>query len=258
MPVTSGQVMGVDSRISAGTNRYNIYAVGTAANYFAGIVGLGTPPVAPYVTTFATGKHIMQTGAQLGINVDPSYPLDVGTYARIQGSIGLGTVPATTNRLALLFDKNTMSGMVLQAVPGTDGGGQFTQAFLNGAGTVVGSITQSGSATGFNTSSDARLKHSIAPLTDALATLLALRPVAFRWNSTDEPDEGFLAHEAQQVVPHAVQGQPDEVNPDGSIKPQQIDHSKLVVWLTAALQEAVAQVQTLTARVDALESALGL
>jgi hypothetical protein len=60
------------------------------------------------------------------------------------------------------------------------------------------------------------------------------------------------------VVPHAVQGQPDEVNPDGSIKPQQIDHSKLVVWLTAALQEAVAQVQTLTARVDALESALGL
>jgi hypothetical protein len=34
---------GVTSEVSSGTNKFNIYASGTAANYFAGNVGIGTP-----------------------------------------------------------------------------------------------------------------------------------------------------------------------------------------------------------------------
>jgi hypothetical protein len=93
----------------------------------------------------------------------------------------------------------------------------------------------------------------------------ALKPVHFLWNADDSEGHGFLAHQLQQVVPEAVTGEPDEVNPDGSIKPQGVDHSQLVPWLTAALQEAVAltqalagQVETLTERVQALETALGV
>jgi hypothetical protein len=86
----------------------------------------------------------------------------------------------------------------------------------------------------------------------------ALRPVHFLWNADDSHGVGFLAHELQREIPDAVTGQADEVNPDGSIKPQQVDHSKLVPWLTAALQEAVAQVQALTARVASLEEQLGV
>jgi len=37
-----------------------------------------------------------------------------------------------------------------------------------------------------------------------------------------------------------------------------VDHSKLVPWLTAALQETLAQVEALTARVSTLEEQLGL
>jgi hypothetical protein len=126
--------------------------------------------------------------------------------------------------------------------------------FANLAGSLVGSIFTTASATAYNTSSDARLKHAITPLTGALGVLQALRPVRFRWNADDSQGHGFLAHELQQVVPAAVTGLPDEVNEDGSIKPQQVDHSKLVPWLTSALQEAVAQMQALAARVGVLEA----
>jgi hypothetical protein len=76
-----------------------------------------------------------------------------------------------------------------------------------------------------------------------------MRPVSFVWNSTDESDIGFLAHELMTVAPTAVQGQPDDVHPDGSIKPQQVDHSKLVPILVAAVKE-------LLARIEVLEQAL--
>jgi len=82
----------------------------------------------------------------------------------------------------------------------------------------------------------------------------ALRPVAFRWNADDSQGHGFLAHELQAVVPEAVTGEPDAVNDDGSIKPQQVDHSKLVPWLTSAAQALLARVETLEAQVAALQA----
>jgi hypothetical protein len=66
--------------------------------------------------------------------------------------------------------------------------------------------------------------------------------------------DGFLAHEAKAVVPAAVLGDKDETFSDGSINPQQMDNSKIVPLLTAALQEAVALVEALAARVAALEA----
>jgi hypothetical protein len=44
------------------------------------------------------------------------------------------------------------------------------------------------------------------------------------------------------------------VNDDGSIKPQQVDHSKLVPWLTSAAQALLARVETLEAQVAALQA----
>jgi hypothetical protein len=55
------------------------------------------------------------------------------------------------------------------------------------------------------------------------------------------------------VIPEAVTGEPNAVNDDGSIRPQGVDHSKLVPWLTAAVQALVARVETLEAHVAALQ-----
>jgi hypothetical protein len=122
-------------------------------------------------------------------------------------------------------------------------------AFRNPNG-LVGSISTSGSATLFNTSSDYRLKEDVQPLFGASDRVLALNPVNFAWKVDGNRIDGFLAHEAQAVVPDAVMGQKDEVNADGEAVYQSIDHSKMVPLLTAALQEALTKIADLEARLE--------
>jgi len=113
---------------------------------------------------------------------------------------------------------------------------------------VVGSITTNGSATAFNTSSDYRLKENIVPLTGAADRLNQLQ--VHRFNFIADPDktfDGFLAHEAQAIVPECVTGVKDEVDADGNPVYQGIDQSKLVPLLTAALQEALDRIADLEA-----------
>jgi hypothetical protein len=124
-------------------------------------------------------------------------------------------------------------------------------AFYNTNG-LVGQISTSASATSYATSSDYRLKENVVPLSGAIDRLRQI-PV-YRFNFIADPDtvvDGFLAHEAQEIVPECVTGTKDEVDEDGNPVYQGIDQSKLVPLLTAALQEALAKIETLEARLDA-------
>tara|TARA_R110000796_G_scaffold243577_1_gene366215 strand:- start:1090 stop:2055 length:966 start_codon:yes stop_codon:yes gene_type:complete len=125
--------------------------------------------------------------------------------------------------------------------------------FANDNG-VVGSIKTSGSSTSYNTSSDYRLKTDAQPMTGASDRVQALNPVNFAWLSDGTRVDGFLAHEAQEVVPEAVSGTKDAVDADGKPEHQGIDQSKLVPLLTAALQEALTKIEAMEARLTALES----
>jgi hypothetical protein len=80
--------------------------------------------------------------------------------------------------------------------------------------------------------------------------------VAFRWNADDSPGVGFLAHELHGQMPEAVSGEPDAVHDDGSVKPQQVDHSKVVPYLVAAVQALLARVEILEAHLSALQAQL--
>jgi len=129
----------------------------------------------------------------------------------------------------------------------------YAMIFGNGS-TTVGSILMQTSSTQFNTTSDYRLKENIVPLTGAIERVNQLQ--VRRFNFIIEPDntvDGFIAHEVKNIVPEAVSGEKDGVKEDGSIDPQGIDQSKLVPLLTAALQEAIAKIETLEARLTALE-----
>lgn len=114
--------------------------------------------------------------------------------------------------------------------------------------TLVGSVSVTGSATSYNTSSDYRLKEDLQPIADASSRLAALNPVNFAWKADGTRTDGFIAHEVQAVVPQAVTGEKD-----GEAM-QAIDHSKLVPLLTAALQEALAKIALLETRITALEA----
>jgi hypothetical protein len=127
-------------------------------------------------------------------------------------------------------------------------------AFSNPNG-IVGSISTNGTATAYNIASDYRLKENVLAITDGITRLQQLKPS--RFNFIADPDtvvDGFIAHEAQEVVPGCATGTKDEVDADGNPVHQGIDQSKLVPLLTAALQEAVTRVETLEAKVAALEA----
>jgi hypothetical protein len=117
---------------------------------------------------------------------------------------------------------------------------------------VKGSISVDSSQVYYNTTSDYRLKENITELTGAVDKLALLRPS--RFNFIEAPDRavhGFIAHEVQEVIPEAVTGEKDAVDDDGNPVYQGIDQSKLVPLLTAALQEAVAKIDSLEARLIA-------
>jgi hypothetical protein len=129
---------------------------------------------------------------------------------------------------------------------------QGVVSFINGNGTV-GEINTNGSSTFYVTSSDYRLKNTIAPMTGALAKVALLKPCTYKWNSDGSDGEGFIAHELAEVCPDAVAGTKDAVDENGNPKYQGIDTSFLVATLTAAIQEQQAIIESLTARVSALE-----
>jgi hypothetical protein len=101
---------------------------------------------------------------------------------------------------------------------------------------------------------DYRLKQDIAPMEGALDKDLALKPVTYKWISDNSASEGFVAHELAEVCPLAVTGEKDAVDEDGKPVYQGIDQSRLVVTLTAAIQEQQAIITDLKSRIEALEA----
>jgi hypothetical protein len=109
----------------------------------------------------------------------------------------------------------------------------------------VGSVTTSGSATQFNTSSDARLK-DVTGEAKGLEVINALNPVAFNWKADNTEDEGLLAQEVKEIVPNAVSQGEDEY--------YQMDYSKLVTPLIKAVQEQQEQIEELKQEIEALKN----
>jgi hypothetical protein len=118
---------------------------------------------------------------------------------------------------------------------------------------IVGSIQTTLSSTSYVTSSDYRLKENIAPMTGALYKVAQLKPCTYNWKLDGEASQGFIAHELAEVVPECVTGEKDAVDAEGNPQYQGIDTSFLVATLTAAIQEQQALIESLTARVSALE-----
>jgi Chaperone of endosialidase len=167
-----------------------------------------------------------------------------------QGGVLVGTTTYEGQGITIGRDGlNGTKGILFDRASTTSTG--YPIEFRN-AGVTVGSITITNTATAFNTSSDYRLKENVVPLTGAADRVNQLQ--VHRFNFIADPDktvDGFIAHEAQAVVPECVTGTKDEVDADGNPVYQGIDQSKLVPLLTAALQEALAKIETLEARLTA-------
>jgi hypothetical protein len=227
------------------------------------------------VTFEGFGNTGWRVAADIGAFVDGGTPSDSSMPGRLVFSTTADGASFPTERMrilstgSVLFSTDTETSITSATANGhmwsepfqswassrntTSGASHFI--FYNPNG-VVGNIETGGSSTSYNTSSDYRLKENVTPVSDGITRLQQLKPA--RFNFIADPDktvDGFLAHEVQTIVPEAITGEKDAVDDDGNPKYQGIDQSKLVPLLTAALQEAIGEIESLKARVAALESA---
>jgi hypothetical protein len=212
----SNAVSGVSIQSTGASGRkYTIYSASTGGLYFANDTGGGDQMV-----------------------LDASGNLLVGQTSYNAGKV---TILTTGNAPISCAQAGTTGDMIY---------------FRTSTNTLAGYIQcPSGTTTSYVSVSDYRLKEDVQPITTGLETIGALKPVTYKWINDKSQSEGFIAHELQTVIPHAVAGEKDAVNEDGSIKPQGIDPAKIVVHLVAAIQELSAKNAELEARLEALESA---
>ena len=136
------------------------------------------------------------------------------------GGLGLGTTTTNYSSQAGFVVNPASNGYaaVCHANGTATGTSYFVYAYNGG---VIGSVSQNGTTgVAYNTASDYRLKTDVQPMTGATARVKLLKPCNFEWISDGTRVDGFLAHEAQEVIPEAVHGTKDamrdeeyEVNP---------------------------------------------
>jgi len=218
------------------------------------------------------------------VRISADDPAASGDHAELQIKLGNGASSTTTRRVELHAFSNNGSdnrnislnpsgGFVLfgcTSLPSDSvGGAGFEEAgddrmILNLSTTTtssrnvvvfrnpnnaVGSINTSGTTTGYNTSSDYRLKENVVTDWDATTRLKQLKPSRFNFKADkDTTVDGFLAHEVSSIVPEAITGEKDAVDKDGKPEYQGIDQSKLVPLLVKTIQELEARIATLESK----------
>ena len=118
-------------------------------------------------------------------------------------------------------------------------------------GGVQGTIDGTGDGTvAYRTSSDERLKQKIQDTESKWDLVKSLQVRDYEWKKSGKQDTGFIAQEL-----HDKWAQPVKVGGEDVINdPWSVDYGKLTPILTKALQEAMEKIETLEARIAALES----
>ena len=201
-------------------------------------------------------NSVAYSGAVAISSNDPSYP----TPLILMEKDGEVHIPANNGVWSsanggFKFENVADTKILKWARGSTSSTNAYAQLFYNSTGSIIGSINSTSTGISISYTSDYRLKENVSPLTGSIDRLKALKPCTF--NFLSEPtrqEEGFIAHEVQEVVPQAVVGDKDAVDENGDVELQGVDPSRIVVILTGALQEAVEKIEQLEERISALES----
>jgi len=159
-------------------------------------------------TTAANGVGIFAQGDNATIYTDDTERMRIDSSGEIYID---GTGRASSNNGAYTALRNGDSDNIETYRIGT--GTRSHHNFYNGSfgnRAFVGAIKTSGSSTSYNTTSDHRLKENVTGITDGIERVKQLNPSRFNFIAdADTTVDGFIAHEAQTVVPEAITGEKD-------------------------------------------------
>ena len=259
------------------TGVYNIGGI-SAAGYRdvanPGIIGSMQFERVPTVSGFSSGCNIAFRTGFNGTNSHTSGQIPERMRITFDGRVGINTA-SPANMLEVKNNTTVIHPASFRMIgahqyasaimdnDGANGGGSATFVSCRMSNSIKGDITFNGSVMVYGGQSDYRLKENVAPITDGIAKLKQLNPL--RYNFIDNPNytcEGFFAHEAQAICPQSATGTKDEIATEdigtavkkGDPIYQQMDYSKLVPILVAALKEAVSKMEILETEVAALKA----
>jgi len=156
------------------------------------------------------------------------------------GIVGIGDLnPTLATRLVIAASSG--SGNVCDIRTGTTANTNVGAiVFRNSASAYCGQITVNGATgvTSYLSASDYRLKEDLKDF-KGLDLVSNIKVYDYKWKSADETPYGVVAHELQEVLPQAVNGNKDDE------QMQSVDYSKIVPLLVAAIQELKAEIELL-------------
>ena len=219
---------------AGGVNKSYLFFDGTNTNLNA-ISGLLT-----LQNDSASAITFNTNGANERMRIDSSGNLMVGTTS------GLGTAANffNSNTYQLLVRCTSASAGKCWTI-GATGSNAFTIYNQGGVGQYM-----TDGATSWTANSDERVKTTIKPFENAVSKISSIRAGTGRYLTDDETvSRSFLiAQDVQAVLPEAVDVQDDEQGTLG------LRYQDMIPLLTAAIQEQQALIQSLTARITALET----
>jgi hypothetical protein len=253
------------SGTGGGTTALTLSNVGAAT--FSGRVGVAGAAATYPITVYnaSNGTTAAFGGTARGIRIDNDgtfssgrstiYGVDSSFYGSYQplsieasslalqavsgGNVLIGTTTDAGYTLNVAgnaqFIKSSTSTAMVVGLSGVTG--SIIRFSYNGG--FVGSISTDGSNTAYNTSSDYRLKEQIRAIDNPLEKVLKLNPVNFKYKNSKTVQDGFIAHEIQEILPYLVTGEKD------GAEMQEVDYSKLTPILIAAIKELKQEIDKL-------------
>ena len=144
-------------------------------------------------------------------------------------------------------DDSTRGIYRFEQYEGVDYGGAITSQSASTAGVWSADYTDT---------SDRNLKKNIVPISTAVDVVKALNPVNFDWKlEAKGSNSGFIAQDLELVLPDEVSGTEYDDTSEFPDTAMSINVTGIVAHLTRALQESMEKIETLEARVAALEGA---
>jgi hypothetical protein len=120
----------------------------------------------------------------------------------------------------------------------------------NGNVIVKGSVQ----ARSFPTTSDAKYKTDIAPLTDVSGKLDKLRPIVFSWNGLPESQDHWADHKEIGVIAQEVEAVFPELVTTCEGRDKAVEYGRFSAVLLEAVKELKANVDALAQRTASLRS----